>query len=75
MRKKVIRFSVLGIAAVCVVPLIFAGWFALDSGHYGRLLEVAERSLKGWVGLIVLAFAGYGIWLLISSMLKKLRSK
>ena len=75
MRKKAIWFIVLGVALVCGLPVIFAGWFAIDSGHYGRLLEVAERSLKGWVGLTVLAFAGYGIWLLIASMLKKFRSK
>ena len=75
MRKKAIWFVVLGVTLVCGLPVIIAGWFAIDSGHYDRLFDVAEKNLKGWVGLTVLALVGYGIWLLISSVLKKFRSK
>ena len=75
MKKKVVWFVVLGVALICGLPVIFAGVFAIDSGHYDRLLDVAEKNLKGWVGLTVLALVGYSIWVLISSMLKKSRSK
>lgn len=75
MKKKAIWFVVLGIALVCGLPIIFAGWFAIDSGHYDRLLVVAEKNLKGWVGLTILVIASYGTWLLISSILKKFRRR
>ena len=75
MKKKAIRFVVFGAALICSLPIIFASVFAINSGHYDRILDVAEKNLKGWVGLTVLALIGYGTWLLISSMLKKFRSK
>ncbi|MXW84524.1 MAG: hypothetical protein F4Z55_00870 [Boseongicola sp. SB0667_bin_21] len=71
MKRKVIWFIVGGIALVCGLPIIWAGVFAVESGHYGRLLNVAETNLKGGAVLIALAFVGYGIWLLISSIFKK----
>ncbi len=75
MKKKVVWLVVLGVALICGLPVIFASVFAIDSGYYDRLLDVAEKNLKGWVGLTVLALVGYSIWVLISSMLKKSRSK
>ena len=75
MKNKAIRFVVLGAALICSLPIIFAIVFAIYSGHYDRLLDVAEKNLKGWVGLTVLALIGYGIWLLVSSILKQIRSK
>ena len=60
-----------GIVLVCGLPIFWAGMFAVESGQYGRLLNVAETNFKGGAVLIALAFVGYGIWLLISSILKK----
>ena len=76
MKKKTVLFIILGIVAlICGTDIIFAGVFAINSGYYDRFWYVAERNLKAWVVLTVLALICYGTWLLISSMLKKSRSK